>query len=137
MIYNLYEKWQKIPQFFRFLFIGGINTLIGYTIFVIAILLLGQIHYQICVALQWVLSSVTSYINQKIFVFGTKGNYLKEYIKCCSTWALSYCINAISLEIFVRYLIKNVYISQIISMVLASIVTYFLFKYFAFKNKQF
>lgn len=120
----------------RFLFIGGVNAGISYVIFAISLFLLGQEHYQLCVILQWTISSVFSYFNQKFFVFCTKGNYLKEYLKCCSTWAVSYLLNVVILELLVRFAIKNVYLSQFISIFLVSVVTYVLFKYFAFKKAK-
>ena len=130
------EKWQKLPSFIRFLIIGGINAAISYIIYVIAILILGKEQYQICLALQWILSSFISYLNQKFFVFCTKGNYIKEYLKCCSTWVGSYFLNVILLEIFVKFVIKNVYLSQFAALALVSIFTYVVFKVFAFKKKM-
>ncbi len=130
------EYWFKIPDKIRFLFIGGTNAAISYAIFALAVYILGPKNYQACVILQWSLSSVFSYFNQKIFVFATKGNYIKEYLKCCSTWAVSYVLNVIILELLVRFAIKNVYLSQFVSIFLVSVVTYVLFKYFAFKTKN-
>ena len=130
------DKWLKLPDFIRFIIIGGINAAISYIIYAICVLILGTGHYQLCVALQWILSSFISYLNQKFFVFCTRGNYVKEYLKCCSTWAVSYVLNVIILEIFVRFLIKNVYIAQFISLFLVSISTYVLFKFFAFKKTE-
>lgn len=131
----LYSEWYKISDKIRFLLIGGVNAVISYIIFVFAVWLISADHYQICVILQWTISSIFSYFNQKFFVFCTKGNYLKEYLKCCSTWMLSYVLNVIILELLVRFAIKNVYLSQFISLFVVSIVTYVLFKYFAFRGK--
>lgn len=136
MLKNIYNKWCLIDDKIRFLLIGGVNFVISYIIYAIAIYILGKDHYQLCLILQWVLSSFTSYFNQKFFVFCTQGNYIKEYIKCCSTWVLSYFVNAFLLEFFVKYVGMNVFISQFIAVFLASIVTYVLFKYFAFKPKK-
>lgn len=133
---ELYEKWCSISDKIRFLIIGAINAGISYIIYAIAVFMLGEAHYQICVALQWIISSVFSFTNQKLFVFCTKGHWLKEYLKCCTTWVISYFVNAVLLEIIVKFFIKNVYIAQILSIFLASIVTYVLFKYFAFKHKE-
>ena len=130
----LYEKWCSIPDKIRFLFIGGLNAAISYIIFVIALFLFGQEHYQLCVALQWIISSVFSFVNQKIFVFCTKGNWLKEYLKCCSTWTVSYFLNVIVLELINKFVTKNVYVGQFVSLFIVSVVTYVLFKYFAFKH---
>lgn len=126
--------WFKLDDKIRFLVIGALNAAISYVIFAIALYILGQIHYQLCVALQWGLSSVISYFNQKVFVFQTKGNYLKEYAKCCTTWFVSYLVNVVVLEILVRFVIHNAYIAQFISIFLVSVITYVLFKYFAFKR---
>ena len=133
VIKNLYSKWCQLPDKIRFLLIGGINAAISYCIFAIAVFVLGQEHYQASVMLQWSVSSVFSYLNQKFFVFCTKGNYIKEYLKCCSTWAVSYLLNVVILELLVKFAIKNVYVSQFISIFVVSVVTYVLFKYFAFK----
>ena len=136
MIKELYNKWCMLDDKIRFVLIGCINALNSYLIFVLALLLIGSEHYQICVTLQWVISSVFSYLLQKFFVFCTRGNYIREYLKCCTTWGVSYLLNLVILEILVRYLIKNVYISQLLSIMLVSVVTYVLFKYFAFKKRK-
>ena len=128
------NKWFLLPRIVRFIVIGGLNAAISYLIFAIAVFLIGDAHYQLCVALQWFLSSFISYFNQKFFVFCTKGNYIKEHIKCCSTWAFSYFLNVILIEIFVRFLIKDVYIAQFVALAIVSISTYLLFKLFAFKK---
>jgi len=133
---RFFNLWCKIPDKVRFVIIGGLNAGISYVIFALALYLLGNIHYQLCVILQWTLSSVFSYFNQKFFVFCTRGNYLKEYLKCCSTWAVSYFLNVIILELLIRFAIKNIYISQFLSIFIVSIVTYVLFKYFAFRIKN-
>lgn len=130
------DKWYKLPNVIRFLVIGALNAAISYVIYALAVYVLGEGNYQICVALQWVLSSVISYLNQKFFVFCTKGNYIKEYLKCCSTWCVGYLLNVIILEIFVRFITQNVYIAQFIALALVSISTYILFKFFAFKPKK-
>ena len=135
-VLNLYDKWCTIPDKIRFLFIGGVNAAFSYIIFAIAVYLIGQEHYQICVALQWAVSSVFSFVNQKVFVFCTKGHWLKEYLKCCTTWVVSYAFNAIILEIIVKYVTKNVYVGQLVSILLAAVVTYVLFKYYAFRHHK-
>ena len=129
----IYSKWCKIPDKIRFVLVGGVNAAISYVIFAVGLYLLGEAHYQACVILQWSLSSVFSYFNQKFFVFCTRGNYIHEYLKCCSTWAISYVLNVIILELLIKFAIKNVYLSQFISIFLVSVVTYVLFKYFEFK----
>lgn len=132
----LYNYWCKIPDKIRFVIIGGINAAISYIVFAIAVYFLGENNYQICVALQWILSSFLSFFNQKVFVFCTKGNWIKEYLRCCTTWLVSYIFNVIILEVLVKYINLNVYIAQIIAIIAVSAITYVLFKYFAFKTHK-
>lgn len=132
----LYNKFCSISDKIRFLIIGCLNAGISYIIYALAIFLLGQEHYQLCVVLQWVLSSPISYLNQKFFVFCTRGNYIKEYFKCWCTWIISMILNNIILELLMRYVWKNAYFEQIISTFIVSILTYVLFKYFAFHKKE-
>lgn len=129
----LYDRWCSIDDKIRFMIIGFINAVNSYIIFAIALFLIGKEHYQLCVTLQWTVSSVFSYLTQKFFVFCTRGNYIKEYIKCCTTWFVSYLLNVVVLELLVRFAIKNVYVSQMLSIMIVSIATYILFKYFAFR----
>ena len=131
---GLYTNWCRIDDKIRFLFVGGVNAAFAYLLFIIFILIFGESQRQLCVALQWIFSSVFSYFNQKFFVFCTKGNYLKEYIKCCSTWAFGYFLNVILLELLIRFVLPNVCIAQFVSMFLVSVFTYIIFKCFAFKS---
>ena len=133
---NILDFWFSISDKIRFLFVGGFNFLCSYVIFVIMTFIIGTGHYQICNMLAWVLSSVISYSTQRFFVFQSTGNWLHEYLKCCTTWFIGYLINALLLEFTVKILHLNVYLAQIISVGLTSIVTYILFKYFAFKKNK-
>ena len=130
---EIYNFWCKIPDKIRFLIIGAINAGISYVIFAVAVYLIGEQYYQVCAALQWILSSFFSFTNQKVFVFCTKGNWIKEYLRCCMTWLVSYLLNALILEVFVKYIDINVYLAQFLAIFTVSVVTYVLFKYFAFR----
>ena len=132
---RLYDSWCGLDDKIRFLIIGCINAGLSYLLFVLFVLLLGEELRQLCVVLQWSIASIFSYFNQKFFVFCTKGNYLKEYIKCCATWFVSYVFNTIILEVLYKTL-DNVFIAQLISLFVVSVITYVLFKYFAFKKTK-
>ena len=135
LLKNIYKNWCKIDDKIRFLIVGAINAGISYIIYALLLLIIGKEFYQICIAGQWILSSPISYLNQKFFVFCTKDNYIEEYFKCCSTWSLSYFLNALVIELVLKF-IKNEYIAQFISLFIVSVVTYVLFKYFAFRKNR-
>jgi putative flippase GtrA len=124
----------KIPEKLRFLLVGGFNTVVSYLMFVGFTYWFGANYYQLSLVLAWMLSSVISFSTQKIFVFCTKGKWLKEYCKCCMSWMVAYLINAGMLELVVRVIGWNVYIGQGVAIVITTVVTYILFKKFAFKR---
>lgn len=128
--------WFNLSDKIRFLIIGGLNAGISYLIYFAVCLILGENFYQIALALAWAISSVISFTTQKFFVFNVEGNVIKQYLKCCTTWFFSYLINAFFLEMFVKQLMFNVYLAQIVATLLAAIFTYILFKKFAFKARK-
>lgn len=129
--------WFNLDDKIRYLFVGGFNFLVSYLIYSLFCILFGVSFYQFALALAWGLSSVVSFTTQKFLVFNTSnGNWFKEYLKCCTTWAISYVVNAVLLEIFVKGLKLNVFLAQIAATFSAAIVTYILFKKFAFKSNS-
>lgn len=129
------DLWFNLDDKIRFLFVGGFNFVVSYIVYSILCIILGESAYQIALVLSWALCSIVSYTTQRYFVFESRGDWLKEYLKCCTTWVCSYCVNAFLLEILVRYVHMNVFLSQLIANFTAAVLTYILFKYFAFKHK--
>ncbi len=136
LINYIFTTWFKLPEKLRFLLVGGFNTVVSYMMFACFIFLIGAEKYQQSLILSWILSSCISFTTQKIFVFQTKGNWLKEYIKCILTWSIGYFINAGTLEAVIVLLKMNVYIGQALSILLTTVITYILFKHFAFKGEK-
>lgn len=130
---DIRQIWFDIPRKIRFLIIGCINACCSYLIYSIYCFFVGNSSYQTALGLSWILSSIISFNLQKYLVFQSRGNYIKEYLKCCTSWGISYLINAIVLEVLVRFF--NVYIAQILATACVVVVTYGLFKNFAFKSR--
>ncbi len=130
------KYWFNLSDKIRFLLIGGINAGISYIIYSLSVFILGEHSYQISLAIAWIVSSITSFTTQRLFVFNIPGNILKQYLKCCTTWVFSYLINAFLLELFVQKMHINVYLAQIIATLIAAGFTYILFKKFAFRRKK-
>ncbi len=126
----------NLPLQVRFLIIGGTNTGISYVLFIIFLFMLGNDAYQVALALAWILSSFISFTTQKIFVFQTKGAWLQEYVRCLVSWFIAYGINAVTLEIFAHYLGVAPYLAQLVALCLTTVLTYILFKKFAFKKEN-
>ena len=136
IFFKIKNFWFNLSDKIRFILIGGLNALISYIIFSILCLLFGVEVYQISLALSWFFSSIISFLTQKYFVFNVKGNFIKQYCKCLTTWFFSYFINAIVLELLVKKLGFNVYLGQILATLVCAIFTYVLFKKFAFCKRS-
>ena len=128
------KYWFMLSDKIRFLLVGGFNAGVSYLIYSVFCFLLGTASYQTALAAAWIFSSVISFTMQKFLVFRSKGDWKKEYAKCCTTWVFSYIINAGVLECIVKYLHLNVYVAQVIATLAAAIFTYIVFKKFAFKR---
>ena len=126
--------WFGISDKIRFVIVGGFNARVSFVIFSLICLIWGEKFYQISLALSWFLSSFVSFATQKFLVFNIEGNITKQYCKCCTTWFFSYLINAFFLELLVKKLYLNVYLSQIIATVICAIFTYICLKLFAFRR---
>lgn len=135
MFKKILDFWFSLSDKIRFLFVGGFNYVFAYFVFLIFLFFLGEENYQLNLILSWFFSSFMSFYTQRVFVFRSKKPIIKEYFKCFITWMLSYAVNAICLEICVRFLQIPVFIAQAFSAIVAAVSTYILFKTFAFKQK--
>ncbi len=129
------KYWFRLSDKIRFIIVGIFNAGVSYLIYAAMVFVLGTDAYQAALALAWIISSVTSFLTHKFFVFHVKGNIFKQYCKCCTTWVFSYLINACVLEFLVQKTNCNVYIAQLLAASAAAVFTYILFKKFAFRRK--
>ncbi len=96
-------------QFARYLLVGGWNTLFGYTTFAILTALLTPVlphAYVVALVLSSLLNITVSYLGYKWFVFKTKGNYLREWMRCVAVYSSGIALGACLLPIVV-YLIRH------------------------------
>lgn len=133
---KILEKWFKLSDKIRFVLVGTLNAGTSFVIFSLLCIFWNENYYQISLALSWFLSSFISFATQKYLVFNIEGSIIKQYLKCCTTWFFSYLINAAVLEILIKKVLLNVFISQIIAIIFCSIFTYICFKIFAFRRKS-
>ena len=138
IFWKIWNFWFALPDKLRFLLVGGFNATVQYLLYVCFLYFVNEEKYQTALILSWIISSVSSFATQKIFVFCTKGKFIdwvKEYIKCLGVWVTSYIINAVILEMLVNYGKINAYAAQIIAVACTTITSYILLKYFAFGHK--
>ena len=119
---NMLERLQHIPwiariarhipprQFGRYLIVGGFNTLFGYSCFALLTMLMTP-HLPHAYILAGVLSSLSnitvSFLNYKWFIFKTKGNYLREWMRCIVIYSGGMLVGAFLLPACV-FLLRHV-----------------------------
>ena len=99
-------------QFFRYLCVGGFNTLFGYITFAVVLTLLNRSLPQRFIYLTVVLASVLStpvnitvaYFGYKFFVFKTLGNYLFEWLKAFAVYGTGMIPGLVALAALTRLL---------------------------------
>ena len=90
----LFDFWMRFPEKLRYLMIGGYNTVVSYGLFVVLLMYFGEEFKQRVLFVSFVISSFHSFFMQRTFVFDSKGNYKKEYVKCLFAWTIGYIMNA-------------------------------------------
>ena len=95
---RLFHFWMRFPEKLRYLLVGGYNTVVSYALYALFVWL--GIHPQWALFWSFLISSINSYWTQKIYVFNTRGNVGKEYIRCLFSWGVSYLLNTGLLALF-------------------------------------
>ena len=99
-------------QFVRYLCVGVFNTLFGYAVFAILLTLLNAVLPARLLYLTVILASVLStplnitvaYFGYKFFVFRTKGNFLREWLKCFAVYGVGMIPGLVALSALTRLL---------------------------------
>ncbi len=118
--------------FVRFLFVGVLNTIIGYSIIMVLFHLVG-LTYGVSYFLSYVVGVVISFFLNRQFVFFSKNHKLYEFFRFLIAFGISYIVSYIFLYLFVEYQILGENIAFLGGMVIYSTVFYLLNKYIVFK----
>jgi putative flippase GtrA len=99
-------------QFLRYLMVGVFNTVFGYTTFALTLHLLTHLAPQRYLYLTVIAASVlctplnitVAYFGYKLFVFKTRGNYLREWLKCFGVYGVGMLPGLLVLSALTRLL---------------------------------
>ena len=133
----------------RFLLVGASNTVIAYVLYALCVRFYAHLlptHGKPLIA---DLASLTSkpisitvaFLGYKHFVFRTKGNYLKEYLRCFAVYGVSTPAELLILPIATKLFLLGAlthpyapYLAGIVNSVLIASYSYFAHKKFSFKR---
>jgi putative flippase GtrA len=98
------QKGPRALTLVRYLAVGACNTIFGYGCFALFTLLLSPIFsygYVLASLLANLFSITFAFFGYKWFVFKTKGNYFKEWIRCVGVYASSMILSTAALPFVV------------------------------------
>ena len=130
---NLETKWFSFPQQLRFLLVGGFNTVLAYILFILFIAAL-RIPYQIGLIIQYILTVNISIFTMRYYVFRSHGSIGKEYVKAWNTYLSMLIFNYVFLYFFIDIFNINVLFSQAVYVIISTIITFCLHKYYSFRQ---
>ena len=96
-------------QGIRFLFVGGLNTIVGYGVY--ALLLCLNVNYLVANTVSTIVGIAHSYLWNRFFTFKSKDKALGEITKFVSVYFISYLIGMCTLYIFKSKLYISPYIA--------------------------
>ena len=129
---HIYAKRRKE---INYLMVGGWNTLFGYLAFVgLYYLLADKWNYIAILVLLNVITITVAYAGYKFFVFKTKGNYLREYLRFYVVYGTGFVVNVALFPVLTYWLEINAYISQMIITGLVIVMSFFAHNNFSFKK---
>jgi putative flippase GtrA len=98
------ESIRPLPQFVRYLLVGGFNTLFGYGLFAGLNWWLSRYSeygYLLAAVLGNLIAITVAFLGYKWFVFRTRGHYLREWIRCLGVYGSTMLIGLAGLVILV------------------------------------
>jgi putative flippase GtrA len=99
-----------LRQFGRYLLVGAWNTLFAYGSFALLTAVLTPVvpyGYMWASLLANLLNITVSYLGYKWFVFKTKGNYLREWLRCLAVYGGGMGINLLALPVLVMLIRRH------------------------------
>lgn len=118
----------------RFLLVGAYNTLFGYVVFVaLYYLLRDAVHYNVVLAISYVIAVTNSYLLQRRFVFRTQSRKAAEFLRFNVVNLGGMFINMGLLTLFVNHLTPNVPLAQAAATVLTVLFIYVGHTFYSFR----
>lgn len=128
-IKNLFKRKE-----IRFLFVGGINTVVGYGSYALFIFL--GLNYVAAQTFSTIIGVINSYFWNKYFTFKQPYKSFAEIIKFLSVYLVSYLMNLLILYIFVDILKLNEYAAGLLGLIFTTLISYFGHNYFSFRKRK-
>ena len=128
----IFQKiWSKQPV--RFLIIGGVNVLFGYSVFsFVQFFWGGEITYFGSLIISQVLGICEAFVLYRWLVFAPRTHILSDFLRFLLVYVPPFIFNLFLLPFFITVFNWNVYLSQAIAMICVAVISYLGHKFFTF-----
>ena len=123
-----------IKKVIRFLLVGIINAISGYTLIILLYSLL-NFHFYLANFIGYLLGLIISFILNRKFVFKAKGKIKGQFLKFLFSFFLSYFLNIFAFYICSEFINLNYYLALLIASCFYSVSFFILCNFFTFKKK--
>lgn len=117
----------------RYLLVGVFNTVFGYVLSLLVYHLFQRDLSIITIGIMINVISITvAFLGYKLLVFKTSGNWLNEYLRCYITYGFSAVLGVALIWLFVEQWGWIFWFSQGLIILLSTVISYFMHRYFTF-----
>lgn len=118
----------------KYILIGIINTFLGYWIGVFCYFTFyNKFGIIFCTIIGNIFAISISFVNFRVFVFLSKKNFFKQYIKSLVNYGFMIFLSSVAMWVLIEKFQFNIYLAQIIAMPIIFILGYLGNKFFVFK----
>lgn len=122
----------------RFLVTGGWNTAFSYiSLALLYYFFSKRMHYMVILVIGAVINITNAYICHKFFVFRTKGNYVREYLRYYVVYSVPMALGFIAFPVCIELFKMNFYVTQALLTVITVLISYFGHKHISFKGDSY
>ena len=119
----------------RYLLVGIWNSVFGVGIFLILSLSLPKLSDSLILLISYLVSIVQAHFMQRKFVWSSTERYFQELVRFSGAYISQFVANLVLLQIFVRFIGLNRSVSQVIIVLLLTVVMFFVNKNGVFRAK--
>ena len=127
-------------QFGRYLLVGAWNTLFGYGSYAFFTAILSPMiphSYIAASVISSLLNISVSFLGYKWFVFKTKGNYLREWVRCVGVYSGGILVGVLTLPVLVVMIRRNTRFDAQAPYIAGALLTAFMVVYSFLGHKKF
>ena len=116
---------------FKFISVGIINTIVGYSVYALFIML--NIPYLTSLFLATIIGVVFNYFSIGRLVFKSEGGSI-TFVKFVVTYGIIYLVNAVALRTLITIFKVGAYVGQVLCVPISVFLSWILMNYWVYKN---